>query len=36
MRPSTPQRLTGTDTYAVPVVREQPRPTPHGLGSTAW
>ena len=23
-------------TYTVPVVREQPRPTPLGIGSTAW
>jgi hypothetical protein len=22
--------------YSVPVVRELPRPVPHGLGSTAW
>ena len=22
--------------YSVPVVREQPRPAPQGLGSTAW
>ena len=22
--------------HSVPVVREQPRPVPHGLGSTAW
>jgi hypothetical protein len=30
------QRLPETHTYAVPVVRELPRPIPHGLGSTAW
>ena len=27
---------TSTQPYAAPVVREQPRPTPQGLGSTAW
>ena len=30
------QRLSGAQTYSVPVVRELPRPVPHGLGSTAW
>ena len=30
------QRPSGTHTYAVPVVRELPRPVPYGLGSTAW
>jgi hypothetical protein len=30
------ERLSGAHTYTVPVVRELPRPTPHGLGSTAW
>jgi hypothetical protein len=25
-----------THTYSTPVVRELPRPIPHGLGSTAW
>jgi hypothetical protein len=30
------ERLSGAHTYSVPVVRELPRPTPHGLGSTAW
>jgi hypothetical protein len=29
-------RLTEAHTYTVPVVRELPRPVPHGLGSTAW
>ena len=29
-------RLAETHIYATPVVREQPRPIPHGLGSTAW
>jgi hypothetical protein len=30
------QRLSGAHTYTVPVVRELPRPVPHGLGSIAW
>ena len=30
------QRLSEAHTYSVPVVRELPRPVPHGLGSTAW
>jgi hypothetical protein len=30
------QRLTEPHIYSVPVVREQPRPIPHGLGGTAW
>ena len=30
------QRLPEPHTYSVPVVREQPRPFPRGLGSTAW
>ena len=30
------QRLPEAHPYTVPVVREQPRPVPHGLGSTAW
>ena len=30
------QRLSGAHTYSVPVVRELPRPVPHGLGSAAW
>ena len=30
------QRLSEAHHYTVPVVREQPRPTPRGLGSTAW
>jgi hypothetical protein len=30
------QRLPEAHTYTVPVVRELPRPVPHGLGSTAW
>ena len=30
------ERLSGAHTYSVPVVRELPRPTPQGLGSTAW
>ena len=30
------QRLAEAHTYSVPVVRELPRPVPHGLGSTAW
>jgi hypothetical protein len=30
------QRLTEAHMYSVPVVRELPRPVPHGLGSTAW
>jgi hypothetical protein len=29
------QRLSA-HMYSVPVVRELPRPVPHGLGSTAW
>ena len=29
-------RLPEAHTYSVPVVRELPRPVPHGLGSTAW
>ena len=30
------QRLSEAHTYTVPVVRELPRPTPQGLGDTAW
>jgi hypothetical protein len=30
------RRLPEAHSYTVPVVREQPRPIPHGLGSTAW
>ena len=30
------QRLSDAHMYSVPVVRELPRPVPHGLGSTAW
>jgi hypothetical protein len=30
------QRLSGAQIFSVPVVREQPRPVPHGLGSSAW
>jgi hypothetical protein len=30
------QRLSGAHIYTVPVVRELPRPIPHGLGGTAW
>ena len=30
------QRLSGAHIYSVPVVRELPRPVPHGLGSIAW
>jgi hypothetical protein len=30
------QRLSGAQNFTVPVVREQPRPVPHGLGSIAW
>jgi hypothetical protein len=30
------QRLAETHSYTVPVVRELPRPTPHGLGGSAW
>jgi hypothetical protein len=30
------QRLSDAHTYTVPVVRELPRPVPHGLGSIAW
>jgi hypothetical protein len=29
-------RLSETHFYATPVVREQPRPTPSGAGSSAW
>jgi hypothetical protein len=29
-------RLAEAHMYTVPVVRELPRPVPHGLGSTAW
>jgi hypothetical protein len=29
------QRLSA-HSQSVPVVRELPRPVPHGLGSTAW
>ena len=25
-----------THTFAIPVVREQPRPVPNGFGSSAW
>jgi hypothetical protein len=31
----TAQRLSETHT-STPVVRELPRPIPHGFGSTAW
>ena len=27
---------TSIQPFASPVVREQPRPTPQGLGGTAW
>ena len=30
------QRVSSAHTYSVPVVRELPRPVPHGLGSAAW
>ena len=30
------QRLSGAQIYSVPVVRELPRPVPHGLGGIAW
>lgn len=30
------QRLSEAHIYSVPVVRELPRPVPHGLGSAAW
>jgi hypothetical protein len=30
------QRLTEAHSSTVLVVRELPRPVPHGLGSTAW
>jgi hypothetical protein len=30
------QRLHEAHIYTVPVVREQPRPIPHGLGGAAW
>ncbi len=30
------RRLPEAHSYTVPVVREQPRPIPHGLGATAW
>jgi hypothetical protein len=30
------QRLPEAHSYTVPVVREQPRPIPHGLGGSAW
>ena len=30
------QRLSETHHYTVPVVREQPRPIPNGLGGSAW
>ena len=29
-------RLSEAHIYATPVVREQPRPTPSGIGSSAW
>jgi hypothetical protein len=29
-------RLSEAHTYTAPVVRELPRPIPHGLGSAAW
>ena len=29
-------RLPQAHTYATPVVREQPRPTPSGFGSSVW
>jgi hypothetical protein len=30
------QRLPEAHPYTVPVVRELPRPIPHGLGGTTW
>jgi hypothetical protein len=30
------QRVADAHTYTVPVVRELPRPVPHGFGSPAW
>ncbi len=30
------QRLSDAHLFTVPVVRELPRPVPHGLGSIAW
>jgi hypothetical protein len=30
------QRLSEAHIHSVPVVRELPRPIPHGLGSAAW
>jgi hypothetical protein len=30
------RRLPEAHSYTVPVVHEQPRPIPHGLGGTAW
>ena len=30
------RRPSGAHFYAVPVVREVPRPLPQGLGTTAW
>jgi hypothetical protein len=30
------RRLSEAHMYTVPVVRELPRPIPHGLGGTAW
>jgi len=30
------QRVSEAHAYTVPVVRELPRPVPHGFGSTAW
>jgi hypothetical protein len=29
-------RLSEAHTHSVPVVLEQPRPLPHGLGDSAW
>jgi hypothetical protein len=30
------QRLSESHAFTVPVVRELPRPIPHGLGNAAW
>ena len=34
--PRSAQRLPETHSYTVPVVRELPRPIPHGLVGSAW
>lgn len=36
LSPSASRRLPSGHAHCVPVVREMPRPVPHGLGDSAW